>query len=92
MGPQETADELRMKLTNYERTRRTSAPAMHRWLDGLIADTREQLRRLGERVHADADASRPSSARATAAPLASGDPRSTYPFDERAPWQRLGST
>ena len=88
MRQRETADELRTKIDNYKQTRRTAAPSMHRWLDALIADTAARLHLM-----AYPDGGVPPAAPASRAPSASSaltvEARSTYPFDERAPRQRI---
>jgi hypothetical protein len=79
----ESADELRTRIANYQQSRRTAAPSMHRWLDALIAESEDKLRQLlppGEAgsASAAADLDKPAS-----------EFRSTYPLDERAPRQRI---
>jgi hypothetical protein len=82
MPAPETADELRTKIAHYQQTRRTAARSMHRWLDALIADAQETLRLLAG-PDEDDDEIPP------APPGRRPDVRSTYPFDEHAPRQRI---
>ena len=90
-----SVDDLRKTVTNLKHTRHSASRSMHRWLDNLIADAEADLRRLSS-PDADAAAPTPGHAAPTPAPrtarsapsAATPNPRSTYPFDEHAPWQR----
>ena len=79
MPPADTVDALRTKITNYRRTRLTSAKSMHHWLDALIADAEQELHR---RTHRDPESP-------PAPTFRPPDVRNTYPFDENAPRQRI---
>jgi hypothetical protein len=92
MLPADTVDDLRMKLANYKRSREGAARSMHRWLDALIADAEEKMRSLGAPVPVADDAGTDGDGPAPTATsgVTSVDAfRSTYPFDENAPRQRI---
>jgi hypothetical protein len=88
MVRRDTSDELRTKVANLKQTRRSAAASMHRWLDILIADAESELREGMPPDDAPRPPGPPPSPPGRPATPATPNPRSTYPFDEQAPWQR----
>ena len=84
----ETVDEIRARIANYNRTRLTTAKSMHRWLDALVADAEEKLRGLTPTRGAGAGNPRTAALQSAPAPHLA-EIRSTYPFAEDAPRQRI---
>jgi hypothetical protein len=46
VAPHEQIEELRSKIENFKRTRRMSKGAIRDWVNSLIEDAEEELRRL----------------------------------------------
>jgi hypothetical protein len=88
--PDDGPDDLRAKIEQYKRTRRTSAKSLQRWLDALIEDAERRLHELAQ-LPAEAAIAGSKTVTTTPTPPASHPARRTYPFDERAPRQRPGS-
>ena len=68
------ADELRIKISNYKRTRQTSVGPIRAWCDRLIQDAEDELRRLSSDVQHASQHDISASLAATAAA------DSTYPL------------
>ena len=84
----ENVNEIRARLEHYRRTRSTTAESMHRWLDALIADAEEKLRQLAPTRGAGVGNPATTTLRSAPAPHLV-KMRSTYPFAEDAPRQRI---
>ena len=56
MSSRAHAEELRIKIGNYKRTRQTSVGPLRAWCDRLILEAEDELRRLSsEAQHAPLD-------------------------------------